>query len=93
MEGMISLKSVCRVQGDEPMGGGDPLLSFLGVVVLSFGFRIFQQRRVMIRHAPEVLGGALASSLFSLFGTATAARAVGLQPGETNRLAPLLPLL
>ena len=64
------------------MGGGDALLAFLGVVVLSFGFRIFQQRRVMIRHAPEVLTGTLVSSLFSLFGTAAAARAVGLQAGE-----------
>ena len=32
------------------MGAGDLLMSFLGVVILSFGFRIFGQRRLMKRH-------------------------------------------
>ena len=64
-----------------PLGGGDYLMSFLGVVILSFGFRIFGQRRLMVRHAPEIFGSTIFSSAFSLFGTAAFARALGLAPG------------
>ena len=62
-------------------GGGDVLLSFLGVVILTFGFKIFEQRKLMSRHAPEMFGAVLASSAFSLFGTAAASRFVGLRSG------------
>ena len=63
------------------MGAGDLLMSFLGVVILSFGFRIFGQRRLMKRHAPEIFGATTLSAAFSLFSTAVAARAMGLAPG------------
>ena len=66
------------------MGAGDLLMSFLGVVILSFGFRIYGQRRLMKRHAPEIFGATTLSAAFSLFSTAFAARAMGLAPG--NRL-------
>ena len=56
-------------------------MSFLGVVILSFGFRIFGQRRLMKRHAPEIFGATTLSAAFSLFSTAMAARAMGLAPG------------
>lgn len=68
-------------------------MSFLGVVILHFGFRIHAQRRLMLRHAPEILGSTALSALFSLFATAAAARAAGLAPGAcppgrlTNRSA------
>lgn len=62
-------------------GAGDWLMSFLGVVILSFGFKIFGQRRLMQRHAPEIFGATLLSAAFSLFATAFAAHAIGLEPG------------
>jgi len=67
--------------GGAPWGPGDLLMSFLGVVILHFGFRIHAQRRLMMRHGPEILGSTAASALFSLFATAAAARAAGLAPG------------
>ena len=69
------------MQGKGGMGAGDLLMSFLGVVILSFGFRIFSQRRLMSRHAPEILGATTLSAAVSLFFTAFAARAMGLAPG------------
>lgn len=63
------------------MGAGDYLMSFLGVVILSFGFRIFGQRRLMKRHAPEIFGSTTVSAAFSLFATAAFARVLGLTPG------------
>lgn len=63
------------------MGAGDFLMSFLGVVILSFGFKIFGQRRLMRRHAPEIFGSTVLSAAFSLFATAAAAKAIGLAPG------------
>jgi hypothetical protein len=35
-------------------GAGDWLMSFLGVVVLSFGFHIYGQRGLLMRHKFEV---------------------------------------
>ena len=69
-------------QGVGAMGAGDVLYSFLGSVILSMGFRIYDQRETMKRHAPEIIGATLASSLFSFFSTAFAAKALGLQAGE-----------
>ena len=60
------------MQGQGMMGAGDLLMSFLGVVILSFGFRIFGQRRLMKRHAPEIFGATTLSAAFSLFSTAFA---------------------
>lgn len=67
--------------GGAPLGGGDILMSFLGVVILSFGFKIFGQRRLMRRHAPEIFGATFLSAAFSLFATAVAASAMGLESG------------
>ncbi len=69
------------MQGSGAMGAGDLLMSFLGVVILSFGFKIFGQRRLMRRHAPEIFGATVLSAAFSLFATAVAAKAIGLAPG------------
>ena len=72
------------------MGAGDLLMSFLGVVILSFGFRIFGQRRLMKRHAPEIFGATTLSAAFSLFSTAFAAKAMGLAPGDYPDPQPVL---
>ena len=72
------------------MGAGDVLMSFLGVVILSFGFRIYGQRRLMKRHAPEIFGATTLSAAFSLFSTAFAAKAMGLAPGICPAPQPLL---
>ena len=73
---------VLTLQPKGSMGAGDLLMSFLGVVILSFGFRIYGQRRLMKRHAPEIFGATTLSAAFSLFSTACAAKALGLAPGN-----------
>lgn len=63
-------------------------MSFLGVVILTFGFKIYSQRNLMTRHAPEIFGATLLSSLFSLFGTAAAGKLLGLAPELTRAIVP-----
>lgn len=70
------------------MGAGDALMSLLGVVIVSFGFRIYTQRDTMRRHAPEIFGATALSSLFSLFSTAFAAKALGLSAVLAKALIP-----
>ncbi len=45
---------------DAQGGGGALLLEFLPVIILSFGFRLFEQRRLIAAHAPEVQRAPLA---------------------------------
>lgn len=78
------------LQGTGTMGAGDLLMSFLGVVILSFGFKIFGQRRLMRRHAPEIFGSTVLSAAFSLFATAFAGKAIGLAPGDALSMIPRL---
>jgi putative effector of murein hydrolase len=66
-------------------------MSFLGVVILSFGFRIFGQRRLMRRHAPEIFGATFVSAAFSLFATALAARSLGLRSGAITQTRAACP--
>jgi putative effector of murein hydrolase len=76
-------------KGAQPlMGAGDALMSLLGVVIVSFGFRIYTQRDTARRHAPEIFGATALSSLFSLFSTAFAAKAVGLSTVLAKALIP-----
>ena len=75
-------------QGAGPMGAGDLLYSFLGSVILSMGFRIYDQRDTMKRHAPEILTATAAASLFSFFTSALAAKALGLQSALARALIP-----
>lgn len=74
-----------RAQGAGPLGAGDLLMSLLGVVIISFGFRVYTQRDTMQRHFPEIVGATVLSSVFSLFSTAFAAKAVGLGSGAPYR--------
>ena len=69
-----------------PMGAGDLLSSFLGSVILSMGFRIYDERETMKRHAPEILGATFLSSAFNMFSTAFLAKALGLQAREWGLL-------
>ena len=39
-----------------PLGAGDALFSFLGVIILCFGFKVYAQWHVLTRHRAEVLG-------------------------------------
>ena len=74
--------------GGAPPGAGDALMSLLGVVILSYGFRIAAARALIARHAPEIGVGAVGSALFSLFATGAFARFVGLAPAYARALAP-----
>ena len=69
-------------------GAGDGLMSLLGVVILSFAFRIHAQRGLVKRHAAEIGGAAVGSAAFSMAITAAAARAVGLSPDLARALVP-----
>lgn len=69
------------------MGGGDALMSLLGLVIISFGFRVYTQRDTMKRHFPEIVGATILSSIFSLFSTAFAAKAIGLSAGGSGQQA------
>jgi LrgB-like family len=69
-------------------GGGAWLLKFLGVIILSFGFRLFERRRLVARHAAAILGGVAFAVASSLLATALAARLLRLPPGGL----PMLPL-
>jgi putative effector of murein hydrolase len=74
--------------GGAAAGAGDVLMSLLGVVILSYGFRIAAERSLIQRHAAEIGGAAFASAAFSLFATAAVAKAVGLAPPLARALAP-----
>ena len=75
-------------QGAGPMGAGDLLMSFLSVVIVSFGFRVYTQRDTMRRHFPEIMGATTLSSAFSLCSTAFGAKALGLSSGAWGDPAP-----
>jgi len=85
---IMSILKMYLAKGTGPMGAGDLLMSFLGCVILSFGFRVYEQRAVLRRHAAEIAGSALFTSLFSLFSTAGLAKALGLTPALALALAP-----
>lgn len=69
-------------------GGGFWLLKFLGVIILSFGFRLFERRRLIWRHAAAILGGVAFAVISSLFATALAARLLQLPSGGLRCSAP-----
>ena len=70
------------------LGAGDGLMALLGVVILSYAFRIHAQRGLVQRHAAEIGGAAVGSAAFSMFATAAAARAAGLSPDLARALVP-----
>ena len=59
-------------------------MSFLGVIILSFAFKIFDQRRLMVRHAPETLGSCAVSAGVSMVGTAVLCRLAGLDSSRPS---------
>ncbi|GLC36190.1 hypothetical protein PLESTM_000414600 [Pleodorina starrii] len=75
-------------KGQGLMGAGDFLMAFLGCVIVSFGFRIYQQRETLRRHAPEILGATFLSALFSFFSTAFAAKLLALNSDLARALIP-----
>lgn len=69
-------------------GAGDVLMGFLGPVILSFAFSMYRQRKVVQRHAAEIITGVVVSSLFSLYSTAAIGRVLGLLPALTAAIIP-----
>ncbi|KAL0329903.1 UNVERIFIED_CONTAM: Plastidal glycolate/glycerate translocator 1, chloroplastic [Sesamum radiatum] len=69
-------------------GAGDILMGFLGSVILSFAFSMFQQRKLVKRHAAEIFTSVILSTLFSLYSTALIGRLVGLEPSLTVSILP-----
>lgn len=81
-------QKVYLAKGAGPTGAGDLLMSLLGLVIVSFGFRVYTQRNTMKRHFPEIIGATILSSVFSLFSTAFAAKAIGLSSSLARALVP-----
>lgn len=69
-------------------GAGTLLMSFLSVVILTFGFRIYSQRALLKRHGVEIIGCVLLAAAVDMVSTAVAGRALGLAPDLTLALVP-----
>ncbi|XP_010933398.2 plastidal glycolate/glycerate translocator 1, chloroplastic [Elaeis guineensis] len=69
-------------------GAGDILMGFLGSVIISFAFSMFQQRKLMKRHAAEIFSSVIIATTFSLYSTAIIGRAVGLESTLTVSILP-----
>ncbi|KAK4486326.1 hypothetical protein RD792_008997 [Penstemon davidsonii] len=69
-------------------GAGDILMGFLGSVILSFAFSMFQQRKLVKRHAAEIFTSVIIAAVFSLYSTALIGRLVGLEPSLTISILP-----
>ncbi|KAL8536446.1 hypothetical protein ACS0TY_011888 [Phlomoides rotata] len=69
-------------------GAGDILMGFLGSVILSFAFSMFQQRKLVKRHAAEIFTSVIISTFFSLYSTAFIGRLIGLEPSLTISILP-----
>ncbi|XP_051151599.1 plastidal glycolate/glycerate translocator 1, chloroplastic [Andrographis paniculata] len=69
-------------------GAGDILMGFLGSVILSFAFSMFQQRKLVKRHAAEIFTSVIIATLFSLYSTALVGRLVHLEPSLTISILP-----
>ena len=78
----FSLNNVAR------LGAGDILMLFLGSVILSFAFKMYEARKIIARHAVEIFGCLVSTSMFAMFATAVAGKALGLAPALSAALVP-----
>lgn len=69
-------------------GAGDILMGFLGSVIISFAFSMFNQRKLVRRHAAEIFTSIAVASTFSLYSTAILGRVVELEPILTISILP-----
>eukprot|EP00928_Gymnodinium_smaydae_P015386 TRINITY_DN15686_c0_g2_i1.p1 TRINITY_DN15686_c0_g2~~TRINITY_DN15686_c0_g2_i1.p1 ORF type:complete len:457 (+),score=33.96 TRINITY_DN15686_c0_g2_i1:75-1445(+) len=69
-------------------GAGDWLMSFLGCVLLSFGFHIYRKRDLLARHFVEVIGACATAPLLSMVATTIAGRVLGLPPLLSLAITP-----
>ena len=70
------------------LGAGDLLMTFLGSVILSFAFKVFEARRIIARHAVEIFGCLISTSVFAMFTTAFAGKLLGLSAALSAALVP-----
>lgn len=70
------------------LGAGDILMLFLGSVILSFAFKVYEARKIIARHAVEIFGCLVSTSMFAMFATAIAGKALGLAPALSAALVP-----
>lgn len=88
---MLSLYRTGVPFGLETIGGlgaGDILMTFLGSVILSFAFKVFEARKIIVRHAVEIFGCLISTSLFGMFSTAIAGKYLGLSAALSAALVP-----
>ncbi|EEC67504.1 hypothetical protein OsI_34789 [Oryza sativa Indica Group] len=92
--GYLSRSGVDAVLGDyltespSNPGAGDILMGFLGSVIISFAFSMFNQRKLVRRHAAEIFTSIAVASTFSLYSTAILGRVVELEPILTISILP-----
>ena len=70
------------------LGAGDLLMTFLGSVILSFAFKVFEARSIIARHAVEIFGCLISTSVFAMFTTAFAGKLLGLSAALSAALVP-----
>ena len=63
-------------------------MSFLGAVVLSFGFSIFARRAIIMHHLREIVAAIVSCSLFSMFSTAAVGRLIALKSDLILAIVP-----
>ena len=69
-------------------GPGDVLFSFLGVIILSFGFKVYEQWEVLCKHGWEVGGATVTAAAFTMLSTAALGRLAALPPALARGLIP-----
>lgn len=88
----LSYQAVVRgylVPGGAPLSApGNVLLAMLGPATLSFGFSMYEKRKLLMSSLPAVGGAVTAASFGGLFGSAMAARAFGLSDALTRACLP-----
>ena len=88
--GFFGALQIYLSKGSGPLatGAGDVLMGFLGTVILSFGFRLYEQRALLRRHAVEIIGTVVVSAAFSLFATVGLGHLLGLSSQLSLAVAP-----
>ncbi|XP_002960739.2 plastidal glycolate/glycerate translocator 1, chloroplastic [Selaginella moellendorffii] len=69
-------------------GAGDVLLAFVGPLAISYGFLLYRQRRIIVRHGIELASVVSVAGMVSVLITTYAGRALDLSSQLINSVAP-----
>mmetsp|Transcript_54918 Transcript_54918/g.134629 ORF Transcript_54918/g.134629 Transcript_54918/m.134629 type:complete len:492 (-) Transcript_54918:97-1572(-) len=69
-------------------GAGQFFLKFLGPALIAFAFRLLKTKRLLFSNLPQLAVGSIWATVFSLYGTALAARIINVEKGIALSLIP-----